>query len=224
MNSFNPEVEMILKIIMVGDSGVGKSCLLKSFMGEEVEFDRSFPSTIGVDFEIKPISLTIPGTNTTNGPTQNKMINLQIWDTAGQERFRTITTSYYRSSDAIMLVFDVSDETSFRNLSAWLQDVRLYARDKVSIMLLANKADLVDKRVIDFKAAKEFADANNLMYMETSAKADINVDKSFNKLATVAYQQKQQIASTTQQKQAVNLTQTTPQQKQQPSTNSFCQC
>jgi len=223
MNNFNPEVEMILKIIMVGDSGVGKSCLLKSFMGEEVEFDRSFPSTIGVDFEIKPISLTIPGTNNTNGSTQNKMINLQIWDTAGQERFRTITTSYYRSSDAIMLVFDVSDETSFRNLGAWLQDVRLYARDKVSIMLLANKADLVDKRVIDFKAAKEFADANNLMYMETSAKADINVDKSFNKLATVAYQQKQQIAST-QQKQAVNLTQSTPQQKQQPPTNSFCQC
>jgi len=223
MNNFNPEVEMILKIIMVGDSGVGKSCLLKSFMGEEVEFDRSFPSTIGVDFEIKPISLTIPGTNNTNGSTQNKMINLQIWDTAGQERFRTITTSYYRSSDAIMLVFDVSDETSFRNLGAWLQDVRLYARDKVSIMLLANKADLVDKRVIDFKAAKEFADANNLMYMETSAKADINVDKSFNKLATVAYQQKQQIAST-QQKQAVNLTQSTPQQKQQPPTNNFCQC
>jgi len=212
---------MILKIIMVGDSGVGKSCLLKSFMGEQVEFDKSFPSTIGVDFEIKPVSLAIP--NGANGTqTQAKMINLQIWDTAGQERFRTITTSYYRSSDAIMLVFDVSDETSFRNLGAWLQDVRLYAREKVNIMLLANKADLVDKRVVDFKTAKEFAESNNLMYMETSAKADLNVEKAFTKLATVAYQQKQQIAANNQRQQAVNLTPSNIIQTN--NNNSSCPC
>jgi len=174
------DAELILKIIMVGDSGFGKSCLLKAFMGEP--FDKSYTSTIGVDFEIKPITIT--------DAKVEKQVNLQIWDTAGQERFRTITTSYYRSSDAILLIFDVSEKQTFKNCEAWLEDVRLYAKDKVDIMLLGNKADLVSKRVIDYKTAKEFADKHNMMYMETSAKQNVNVDKAFTKLATAAYAQK----------------------------------
>jgi len=176
---------------MVGDSGVGKSCLLKAFMGEP--FDKNYTSTIGVDFEIKPVSIN------------DRQVNLQIWDTAGQERFRTITTSYYRSSDAILLIFDVSEKQTFKNCEAWLEDVRLYAKDKVDILLLGNKADLVSKRVIDYKTAKEFADKHGMMYMETSAKQNVNVDKAFTKLATAAYQQKTAASAEARAKSSVNL-------------------
>eukprot|EP00823_Brevimastigomonas_motovehiculus_P008318 TRINITY_DN7601_c0_g1_i1.p1 TRINITY_DN7601_c0_g1~~TRINITY_DN7601_c0_g1_i1.p1 ORF type:complete len:220 (+),score=11.68 TRINITY_DN7601_c0_g1_i1:53-661(+) len=165
--------ESLLKIIMVGDSGVGKSCLLKCFMGEP--FEQAHNNTIGVDLEMKPMTIN------------DKTINLQIWDTAGQERFRTITTSYYRSSDAIMLVFDVSEQQSFVNCETWLQDIRLYAKEKVEIMLLGNKADLLTQRVVEYKTAKEFADKYNMMYMETSAKQDLNVEKAFTKLAVAAF-------------------------------------
>ena len=175
------DAELVLKVIMVGDSGVGKSCLLKAFMGEP--FDKLYTSTIGVDFEIKPIAIP-------DGKDKERHVNLQIWDTAGQERFRTITTSYYRSSDAILLIFDVSDKQTFKNCEAWLEDVRLYAREKVDIMLIGNKADLVSKRLIDFKSAKEFADRHGMMYLETSAKQNVNVDKAFTKLAAAAYQHK----------------------------------
>jgi len=187
----NADAEFILKIIMVGDSGVGKSCLLKAFMGEP--FDKNYTSTIGVDFEIKPVSIN------------ERQVNLQIWDTAGQERFRTITTSYYRSSDAILLIFDVSEKQTFKNCEAWLEDVRLYAKDKVDILLLGNKADLVSKRVVDYKTAKEFADKHGMLYMETSAKQNVNVDKAFTKLATAAYQQKTAASAEARAKSAVNL-------------------
>ncbi|GAB5356816.1 hypothetical protein AAMO2058_000321200 [Amorphochlora amoebiformis] len=121
-NLVESDFDFHLKIIMVGDSGVGKSCLLKSFMGKE--FTEGYVSTIGVDFEMKQTTI------------QGKKVNLQIWDTAGQERFRTITTSYYRSCDAILLVFDISDNSTFTNIEAWLEDVRSYARKDVNIMLI----------------------------------------------------------------------------------------
>jgi hypothetical protein len=89
------------------------------------------------------------------------------------------STSYYRSSDAILLIFDVSEKQTFKNCEVWLEDVRLYAKEKVDIMLVGNKADLVSKRQIDYKTAKEFADRNGMSYMETSAKQNVNVDKAF---------------------------------------------
>lgn len=168
----NPD-DIVLKVILVGDSGVGKSCLLKTFMGDP--FKGVYTSTIGVDFEIKPIQI------------DGKTVNLQIWDTAGQERFRTITTSYYRSADAILLVFDLTDEKTFQNLEAWMEDVRLYAQRHVEIMLLGNKVDLNDDRVVEYRDAKAYADKNNFQYFETSAKTKINVDKAFTKLTQTVY-------------------------------------
>eukprot|EP00808_Paulinella_micropora_P031872 g74185.t1 len=163
------DCDIVLKIIMIGDSGVGKSCLLKSFMGDP--FHSDYTSTIGVDFEIKPVQL------------DGKTANLQIWDTAGQERFRTITTSYYRSSDAILVVFDVTDNNSFQNLNAWLEDVHLYAKKNIDIILIGNKVDLTDERKVDFKTASEYAASRNMGYLETSAKENINVDRAFTQLA-----------------------------------------
>lgn len=214
------EYDYLMKIIMVGDSGVGKSALLKAFMGEE--FTKHYVSTIGVDFEIKQMTIhdkkvhlqIVSGTrpsvrlvripalgppapwpparpphSSTAHPRSHRCSRTQ-WDTAGQERFRTITTSYYRSSDAILLVLDVTDKNSFRNIDAWLEDVRAYARKGVDIMLVGNKVDLEAQRVIDFQEAKAFADENFLPYMETSAKTGFNVEKAFNLLALEALQAK----------------------------------
>jgi len=168
----NPD-DLVLKLILIGDSGVGKSCLLKSFMGDP--FKAGYTSTIGVDFEIKPVNI------------DNHTVNLQIWDTAGQERFRTITTSYYRSADAILLVFDLTDPKSFNNLDAWMDDVRLYASRSVEIMIVGNKVDLTDERSVEYKDAKAYSDKNNFPYFETSAKKRINVDKAFMKLTQAVY-------------------------------------
>lgn len=171
-----PECDLVLKIIMVGDSGVGKSCLLKSFMGDP--FQQGYNSTIGVDFEIKPMNI------------DGRTVNLQIWDTAGQERFRTITTSYYRISDAVLMVFDVTASDSFANLRPWLEDVRLYARENVDVLVVGNKVDLKEDRQVDHATAKEFCDRHGLQYIETSAKRHVNVEGCFLKLAHTALQSK----------------------------------
>lgn len=172
----NSDCDVVLKIIIIGNSGVGKSALLKSFMGDI--FQSGYTSTIGVDFEIKPVTV------------EDKTVNLQIWDTAGQERFRTITTSYYRSSDAVMLVFDVTERKSYQQLEAWLEDVRGYAREGVDVLLVGNKVDLDDKRQISYTTAKEYAEANGMLYVETSAKTSANVEEAFNTLASVAVEHK----------------------------------
>jgi len=164
--------DFVLKVIMVGDSGVGKSCLLKSFMGDP--FEQGYTSTIGVDFEIKPVII------------DGKTVNLQIWDTAGQERFRTITTSYYRSADAILLVFDVTEKSSFKNLEVWMEDIRSYAKPNVDIMLIGNKIDVDKPRAVDFQTAKQYADDNHFLYIETSAKKLVNVEKAFLSLTAAA--------------------------------------
>lgn len=172
----NAEYDYLMKIIMVGDSGVGKSALLKAFMGED--FTKHYVSTIGVDFEIKQLMM------------DGKRVHLQIWDTAGQERFRTITTSYYRSSDAILLAFDATDKGSFRNVDAWLEDVRAYARKGVDILLVGNKVDLEGQRAVDYEEAVAYAEENALPFLETSAKTGFNVEKAFSSLAGAALKTK----------------------------------
>mmetsp|Transcript_6035 Transcript_6035/g.8369 ORF Transcript_6035/g.8369 Transcript_6035/m.8369 type:complete len:209 (-) Transcript_6035:134-760(-) len=170
--SVDADLDFHLKVIILGDSGVGKSCLLKSFMGRE--FSEGYVSTIGVDFEMKQLVV------------QGRKVNLQIWDTAGQERFRTITTSYYRSCDAILVVFDITEPETFTNVEAWLEDVRSYAKKDVNILLLGNKVDLYADRKVSYENAKQFADSCRMGYIETSAKTDFNVDAAFNKAASLA--------------------------------------
>jgi len=171
--------DLVLKLIMIGNSGVGKSCLLKTFMGEK--FNDGYTSTIGVDFEIRQLTLPAAG---------NKAVNVQVWDTAGQERFRTITTSYYRSADGVVLVYDVTSKQSFDDCATWLQDARAYSGERVLGILIGNKADVKDKRAVDYKLASAWASEHNLLYSETSAKTDDRVLDAFTLVSTAVFKQK----------------------------------
>jgi len=166
----NPEYDYLFKLLLIGDSGVGKSCLLLRFADDT--YTESYISTIGVDFKIRTIEL------------DGKTIKLQIWDTAGQERFRTITSSYYRGAHGIIIVYDVTDKATFNNVKQWLQEIDRYACENVNKLLVGNKCDLANKRIVDYNEAKEFADTLGVPFLETSAKNATNVEAAFIKMAS----------------------------------------
>jgi len=167
----NHEYDYLFKLLIIGDSGVGKSSLMNRF--SDNVFSESYINTIGVDFKIRTIDV--------NG----KMIKLQIWDTAGQERFRTIVSSYYRGAHGIMIVFDITDKDSFNNVKMWSEEIKKYAAPSVKIILIGNKADFESRRQVEYTEAKEYANSNNMNYFETSAKTALNVEKSFFELASL---------------------------------------
>lgn len=160
------EYDYLFKLLLIGDSGVGKSCLLLRFADHT--YTESYISTIGVDFKIRTITTR-----------DEKTIKLQIWDTAGQERFRTITSSYYRGAHGIIVVYDVTDQESFNNVKQWLNEIERYACEKVNKLLVGNKCDLVSKKAVSYEVAKAFADKLDIPFLETSAKAATNVEKAF---------------------------------------------
>uniref|UniRef100_A0A286Y0B2 small monomeric GTPase n=2 Tax=Boreoeutheria TaxID=1437010 RepID=A0A286Y0B2_CAVPO len=129
------------------------------------------PCITGIDFKIKTVEL------------QGKKIKLQIWDTAGQERFHTITTSYYRGAMGIMLVYDITNGKSFENISKWLRNIDEHANEDVERMLLGNKCDMDDKRVVPKGKGEQIAKEHGIRFFETSAKANINIEKAFLTLA-----------------------------------------
>ncbi|CCD26082.2 Rab family GTPase YPT1 NDAI_0G03050 [Naumovozyma dairenensis CBS 421] len=161
----NSEYDYLFKLLLIGNSGVGKSCLLLRFSDDT--YTNDYISTIGVDFKIKTVEL------------DGKTVKLQIWDTAGQERFRTITSSYYRGSHGIIIVYDVTDQDSFDGVKMWLQEIDRYATSTVLKLLVGNKCDLEDKRVVEYDVAKEFADSNKMPFLETSALNSTNVEEAF---------------------------------------------
>lgn len=162
--TLNNEYDYLFKILLIGDTGVGKSCILLRFADDT--FSDSHISTIGVDFKIRTVEL------------HNKTAKLQIWDTAGQERFRTITSSYYRGAHAMMIVYDVNDMDSFNNVKNWLTECDRYASENVIKILVGNKCDTT-KRIVSYEMGKEFAELCDMQFIETSAKNGINVEKSF---------------------------------------------
>ncbi|XP_008806652.1 ras-related protein RIC1-like isoform X1 [Phoenix dactylifera] len=190
----NPEYDYLFKLLLIGDSGVGKSCLLLRFADDS--YLESYISTIGVDFKIRTVEQ------------DGKTIKLQIWDTAGQERFRTITSSYYRGAHGIIVssviisqlscncismlqntvwvdglslqvVYDVTDQESFNNVKQWLNEIDRYASDNVNKLLVGNKCDLDADRVVSYETGKAFADEIGIPLLETSAKDATNVEKAF---------------------------------------------
>lgn len=161
--------DYLFKLLLIGDSGVGKTCLLFRF--SEDAFNSTFISTIGIDFKIRTIEL------------DGKKIKLQIWDTAGQERFRTITTAYYRGAMGIMLVYDITNEKSFDNIRNWIRNIEEHASKDVEKMILGNKCDMNDRRNVSKERGESLAIEHGIKFMETSAKASINVDEAFFTLA-----------------------------------------
>ncbi|KAL8834035.1 MAG: hypothetical protein Q9170_003966, partial [Blastenia crenularia] len=158
-----------IKLLLIGDSGVGKSCCLLRF--SEDSFTPSFITTIGIDFKIRTIEL------------DGKRVKLQIWDTAGQERFRTITTAYYRGAMGILLVYDVTDERSFNNIRTWFSNVEQHATEGVNKILIGNKCDWEEKRAVSTERGQQLADELGIPFMEVSAKGNINIEKAFYSLA-----------------------------------------
>ncbi|KAL5217982.1 hypothetical protein ABZP36_018666 [Zizania latifolia] len=160
------------KILLIGDSAVGKSSLLVSFVSAS-HIDDDIAPTIGVDFKIK--FLTVNG----------KKLKLTIWDTAGQERFRTITSSYYRGAHGIILVYDVTKRESFTNLAdVWAKEIELHSTNKECIkMLVGNKVDKNEERMVTREEGLAFAQESGCLFLESSAKTRENVEKCFEELA-----------------------------------------
>ncbi|KAG5470607.1 hypothetical protein LSCM1_01853 [Leishmania martiniquensis] len=164
----------VFKYIIIGDSGVGKSCLLLQFTDKR--FEPLHDLTIGVEFGARLISI------------QGKGVKLQIWDTAGQESFRSITRSYYRGASGALLVYDVTRRDTFMHLQSWLEDAKANANTALVIMLIGNKCDLDSKRQVSREEGEAFARRNGLMFMETSAKTSQNVDDAFLQTAAHIYE------------------------------------
>eukprot|EP01103_Thecamoeba_quadrilineata_P012070 TRINITY_DN3024_c0_g1_i2.p1 TRINITY_DN3024_c0_g1~~TRINITY_DN3024_c0_g1_i2.p1 ORF type:complete len:194 (+),score=22.15 TRINITY_DN3024_c0_g1_i2:34-615(+) len=164
-NAEAPDFDFLYKLLIIGDSGVGKSCLLLRFSDDI--FTDSFISTIGVDFKIKTIDIG------------GSRVKLQIWDTAGQERFRTITSSYYRGAHGIIVVYDVTEQKSFTNITKWLKEIDIFAGQSIQKLLVGNKCDLESARIITTEKGKELANKLNIPFVETSAKESINVEQAF---------------------------------------------
>jgi len=161
--------DFLIKLLLIGDSGVGKSCLLLRFSDDQ--FTQSFITTIGIDFKIKTIEL------------DGKRIKLQIWDTAGQERFRTITTAYYRGAMGILLIYDVTDEHSFNNIRNWIRNIEQHAAANVNRVLIGNKADMTADKKVETSRGQTLADEYGIKFFEASAKTNLNVVEAFTSIA-----------------------------------------
>ncbi|KAJ1922161.1 Ras- protein Rab-11A [Mycoemilia scoparia] len=167
------QYDYLFKVVLIGDSGVGKTNLLGRFARDE--FNMESKSTIGVEFATRTIEV------------DGKTIKAQIWDTAGQERYRAITSAYYRGALAALLVYDISKYQTYENVERWLQELRDYADSNIVIILVGNKSDLRHLRAVPTDEAKGFAEENALRFIETSALDNTNVDEAFQTILKETY-------------------------------------
>ena len=164
----------IFKVLLLGNSDVGKSSLILRYVDQV--WSDTFVPTIGVDFKVKTLEI------------DNKQIKMQIWDTAGQERFRNVISSYFRGSHGILLIYDITNRDSFKNLENWLTEIEKNANQNVLKILIGNKNDLVDDREIKTEEGQTFANRNGMQFIETSAKMNTNVTEAFEALAKLMMQ------------------------------------
>ncbi|KAK1375391.1 RAB GTPase [Heracleum sosnowskyi] len=167
------DYDYLFKIVLIGDSGVGKSNLLSRFTRNE--FSLESKSTIGVEFATRSITV------------DEKIIKAQIWDTAGQERYRAITSAYYRGAVGALLVYDVTRNVTFQNVERWLKELRDHTDANIVIMLVGNKADLRHLRAVSTENAQAFAERESNFFMETSALESTNVESAFTEVLAQIY-------------------------------------
>ncbi|CAB1346278.1 unnamed protein product [Coregonus sp. 'balchen'] len=162
--------DFLFKIILIGDSNVGKTCVVQSF--KSGQFSERQQNTIGVDFTVRTVDI------------EGKKIKMQVWDTAGQERFRTITQSYYRSAHGAMIAYDITRRGTFDSVSHWIREVELYGAANIVLCLIGNKSDLESERRVLFQEACCMAEERGILAaLETSAKEAQNVDDAFMMMA-----------------------------------------
>ena len=159
----------LLKYIIIGDSSVGKSNLLLRYAHDK--FNEDYQATIGVEFGAKNVEI------------KNKTFRIQIWDTAGQENFRSITRAYYKNSVCAIIVYDITNKESFNNIQNWIEDCKNQCPKTIFFVLVGNKNDLENERRVSFDEGKKFADSNNILFFESSAKTGNNVEDIFYKSA-----------------------------------------
>ncbi|KAK9280175.1 hypothetical protein L1049_013862 [Liquidambar formosana] len=172
-NVLPEKIDYVFKVVVIGDSAVGKTQILSRFTKNEFCFDSK--STIGVEFQTRTITI------------KDKVIKAQIWDTAGQERYRAVTSAYYRGALGAMLVYDITKRQSFDHVARWVEELRAHADNSIVIILIGNKADLVDLRAVPTEDAVEFAEDQGLFFSETSALSGDNVDSAFFRLLEEIY-------------------------------------
>ena len=155
MDNKKDESDLTIKAILIGDSNVGKTTIIGKYLDKN--FSEKSLNTVGLD--LKNIKLNL----------NNKNIKLQLWDTAGQEKYRSMTTSYYRAVHIIIIVFDVTSQTSFEHIKEWMNNIRQFAKIGVMKVIVGNKIDLNDERIVTYNEGKNFAESCNVKYFETSA-------------------------------------------------------
>eukprot|EP01080_Neovahlkampfia_damariscottae_P005660 gene5660-9476_t len=196
------EVDFMYKVVVIGDSGVGKSNLITRFTMNK--FTEDSKSTIGVEFGAKNIEI------------DGKTIKGQIWDTAGQERFRAISTAYYRGAHGALIVYDVTKKDSFQNIEKWKSEIVEQGEPDCQLMMVGNKSDLVHLRQVDVSEGKRYAENNKMFFLETSACEGTNVEEAFTTLLEAIYRQNQETGG---KKETTNNTNETTIKVTDPSTN-----
>ncbi|XP_043999556.1 ras-related protein Rab-15-like [Gambusia affinis] len=168
------QYDVLFRLLLLGDSGVGKTCMLRRFT--EDEFDLSHISTIGVDFKMKTIEI------------DGLKVRIQIWDTAGQERYQTITKQYYRRAQGIVFVYDITNLPSFQHIAKWASDVDEFAPDDVQTILVGNKADEEFGRQVTKDQGKKLAETYGMEFFETSASTSSNISETFIRVTELVLQ------------------------------------
>ena len=167
------EYDIIFKLVLIGDSGVGKTNILSRYVRDEFSIETK--STVGVEFGSKIIKLN------------NINIKVQIWDTAGQERYRSITNAYYKGAKGAFIVYDIANKKTFDDIEKWISDLKTNSDENLSIILIGNKTDLNDKREVTIEEGKNKAELYKFAFIETSAFNGNNIEKAFNELITDVY-------------------------------------
>ena len=159
------DYQFIFKLILIGNSGVGKSSIIQRYMKQT--FEDSYKCTIGVDFLMKTLEI------------KGKTVKLQLWDTAGQEKYKSMVASYYRGANVALVVFDITNHSSFDSLPLWIENYYKNGPEQKNIILIGNKKDMVENRQVTQEEAETFSETNNMMYFETSAKEGDNIEYVF---------------------------------------------